>query len=124
MARKETSRQAPEEVDAYLAKLPDDARTSLERVRNIIRETAPEATERVSYGIPIFRMRKDLVAVSAHKDHNSLHVMSFPLMEAMAEDLQGFTVSGATIQFTAESPLPKELIERVVRWRLEEDASS
>jgi uncharacterized protein YdhG (YjbR/CyaY superfamily) len=120
MSKADTSRHAPEEVEAYLAALPDDIRASLERVRSIIRETAPECTERVSYRIPIFRLRKDLVDLSAQKNHCSLHSMSPPLMKAMAEELKGVKVSGATIHFTHEDPLPKELIERIVRERMKE----
>ena len=120
MSKAEPSRHAPEEIDAYLAALPDDIQSSLERVRNIIRETAPECTERISYKIPIFRLGKDLVGMSAQKNHCALHSMSPPLMKAMAEELKGVKVSGATIHFTPEKPLPKELVERIVRERMRE----
>jgi uncharacterized protein YdhG (YjbR/CyaY superfamily) len=120
MSKPDASRHAPEEIDAYLAALPDDVRSSLERVRGIIRETAPDCTERVSYRIPIFRLRKDLVGMSAQKDHCSLHTMSPSLVEAMAEELVGVEVSGATIHFTPEKPLPKELIASIVSERVKE----
>lgn len=120
MSKADTSRHAPEEIDAYLAALPDDIRSALERVRGIIRETAPECTERVSYQIPIFRLGKDLVGISAQKHHCALHSMSPPLMKAMAEALKGVKVSGATIHFTPEAPLPRELIEKIVRARMQE----
>ena len=120
MSKADTSRHAPEEIDAYLAALPDDVRSSLERVRSIIREIAPECTERVSYGIPIFRLRKDLVGISAQKNHCSLHSMSPSLIKAMAEELNGVKVSGATIHFTPEKPLPKELVESILRERMKE----
>jgi uncharacterized protein YdhG (YjbR/CyaY superfamily) len=120
VSKSDASRHAPEEIDAYLAALPDDIRTSLERLRSIVRETAPECTERVSYKIPIFRLRKDLVGMSAQKNHCSLHSMSPSLMKAMAEELKGVEVSGATIHFTTESPLSRELAERIVRERIKE----
>ena len=124
MGKADASRHAPEEIDAYLAALPDDIRSSLERVRDIVRATAPQCTERVSYKIPIFRLRKDLVGMSAHKNHCSLHTMSPPLMEALAEELRGVKASGATIHFTPESPLPKEVVERIVRERMKEVGSA
>ena len=120
MSKADTSRHAPEEIDAYLATLPDDIRSSLERLRSIIRETAPECTERVSYKIPIFRLRRDLIGISAQKNHCSLHSMSPPLMKAMAEELRGVKVSGATIHFTPENPLPKKLVVSIVRERMKE----
>ena len=120
MSKLKASRQASNEVDAYLADLPDDVRDELERVRAIVRETVPACTERVSYGIPIFRLRRDLVGMSAAKNHCSLHTMSPPLAKAMAVELKGFQVSGATIHFGPENPLPRDLVERIVRRRLEE----
>ena len=120
MSKAAVSRHAPEEIDACLEALPDDVRAALERVRGIIRQTAPECTERVSYKIPIFRLRKDLVGMSAQKNHCALHSMSPPLMVAMAEELEGVKVSGATIHFTPEDPLSRELIEKIVRERMVE----
>ena len=118
MSKPKPSRHAPEEVDAYLEALPQDVRSALERLRGIIRETAPECTERVSYGIPIFRLDRDLVGLSAAKDHCSLHTMSPSLMSAMAEELADVKVSGATIHFAPEDPLPRELVERIVQERM------
>ena len=120
MSKADASRHTPEEIDAYLAALPDDVRSSLERVRSIIRETAPDCTERVSYQIPIFRLRKDLGGISAQKNHCSLHTMSPALTKAMAQELKGMKVSGATIHFSPEKPLPKDLIQRIVRERMKE----
>jgi uncharacterized protein YdhG (YjbR/CyaY superfamily) len=120
VSKADASRHAPEEIDAYLEALPDDVRSALERMRSIIRETAPDCTERVSYKIPIFRLRKDLVGMSAQKNHCALHSMSSPLMKAMAQELEGVKVSGATIHFTPENPLSAELIEKVVRERMKE----
>ena len=118
MGKPDTARHAPGEVDAYLAELPEDVRVELERVRGIIRNTAPDCTERVSYRIPIFRLRTDVVAISAHTNHCSLHCMSTSLLEALAEELTGFTVSGTSIHFTPVRPLPRALIETIVRERM------
>lgn len=120
MSKADASRHAPEEVDAYLQALPDDVRAALQRVRSIIRETAPECTERVSYRIPIFRLKVDLVGMSAHESHCALHSMSPSLIKAMAEELRGLEVSGATIHFTPASPLSRELIAKIVRERMTE----
>ena len=120
MSKPDASRHAPAEVDAYLADQPQEVRESLERVRSIVRETAPECTERVSYGIPIFRLRKDLVGISAQMNHSSLHTMSPSLMTDLDEELTGVKVSGATIHFTPQAPLTRELIETIVRERMKE----
>ena len=114
------SRQAPEEVDVYLAAQPDSFRTALEWLRDLVRETAPGCTERVSYGIPIFRLRKDLIGISAGKNHCSLHSMSPPLIKRMSDELTSVKVSGATVHFTPENPLSRELIDKIIRERMRE----
>jgi uncharacterized protein YdhG (YjbR/CyaY superfamily) len=103
-----------------LAALEEADRAALERVRRIVHLAAPGCTERVSYGIPIFRLSKDLMGMSAAKDHLALHTMSPPLMEALADELAGVKVSGATIHFSAEEPLPEGLLVKVLEARLEE----
>jgi uncharacterized protein YdhG (YjbR/CyaY superfamily) len=120
VSKAKPSRHAPEEIDAYLEPLPDGIRSALERLRRIIREAAPGCTERVSYGIPIFRLQRDLLGISAQKNHCSLHSMSPPLMGAMTEELAGFQVSGATIHFTPERPLPRGLVAKIVQERIKE----
>jgi uncharacterized protein YdhG (YjbR/CyaY superfamily) len=121
---KTPDRNVPEEIDAYLLALPEDQRAALQRVREIVHELAPECTERVSYRIAMFRLRRDLVALSAHTQHVALHTLSPALAATIQEEiLRGelpvVIVSGATIHFTAESPLPREVVERVVRARVE-----
>jgi uncharacterized protein YdhG (YjbR/CyaY superfamily) len=54
------------EVEAYLARVPEPARTTLEKVRTIIRAAAPrEATEAISYKIPSFQYKGALVWYAA-----------------------------------------------------------
>jgi uncharacterized protein YdhG (YjbR/CyaY superfamily) len=48
-------------VDAYLAALPDDARTTLERIRKSTSAAAPQATETIAYGMPAFRYEGSVV---------------------------------------------------------------
>lgn len=122
VAKAGPSRHAPEEIDAYLDSLPEVTHSALERVRGIIHELVPGCTERVSYRIPVFRLSKDLVGLSAQTNHCSLHSMSPTLMKAMAADLEarGVKVSGATIHFTPTSPLPNELIETIIQARIKE----
>lgn len=123
MGKSAASRHAPEEIDAYLAALPDEIRTSLERVRTIIRATAPGCTERISYKIPIFRLGKDLVGISAQKNHCALHTMSPAVTAALSNDLEGVKVSGATIHFTPDDPLSQALVEKIIRARMVENDS-
>ena len=124
VSKPDPSRHAPEEIDAYLDGVGEDSRVALQRLRETIRKAAPESTERVSYGIPIFRLRSDLVGISFQKKHCSLHIMSPDLTERMAEELKGFRVSGATVHFSPGQPLPGDLVEKIVRERTKEISSS
>jgi len=116
----------PEEVDAYLADMPPDIRAALEQLREVIRAAAPEATERVSYKVAVFRHQGSLVGFGAppSKRHCSLFVMSPPLVARMKDELAGYKVSGATIHFQPDEPLPRALVTRLVKARIEENETA
>jgi uncharacterized protein YdhG (YjbR/CyaY superfamily) len=107
-------------VEAYLAAVPEPARTTLERVRSVIRSAVPkESTEVISYSMPAFRHKKVIVWYAAFQDHCSL----FPggrLIETMKDDLAGYRTSKGTIQFPVDKPLPATLIKKIVKARLAE----
>lgn len=122
MSKPKPTRHAPEEVDAYLASLPDNFRTTLQQLRRIIRRIAPGCTERVNYQIPIFRLKRDFVAMSAATKHVGFHTMSKAIPVAMKEELgeEGIWISGTTFHIKPAAELPEALLERVLRARLEE----
>ena len=105
-------------VDDYLAGLSPGERAVLERVRRAIKEAAPEAEERISYRIPLYRQQGDFVGFGAFKDHLSLFVTDSSVTDRFADELEGFEVKNTTIQFSVENPLPEELIRRMVRYRI------
>jgi len=104
------------EVEAYLAKVPEPARTTLEKLRATIRAAAPkEATEAISYRIPSFQYKGGLVAYAAFKNHCSFFPMGSRAIEEFAEELEGYRVSKGTIQFTLDKPLPAGLVKKLVK---------
>ena len=109
-----------ERVDAYLKMMPVDVRVALGRLRKIIRAAAPEATEIISYRIPIFKYRgRLLVGFGATESHCSFYVMSSSMIPKLARarngELKGYDVSGATIHFTPNKPLPPALVTKLVK---------
>lgn len=116
------NRHAPQEVDEYLAAQAPEARATLEWLRALINAAAPACTERVSYRIPIFRLRMDYVALSVAKSHCALHTMSKAIPVAMKGELKaaGIGTSGTTLHFEPGADLPVSLVERVLRARLAE----
>ena len=122
MSKPKPTRHAPAEVDAYLEAQELEFRATLEHLREIVRRVAPEATERVNYKIPIFRLRKDFVAMSAAKKHIGFHTMSKAVPVAMKDELKaaGIWISGTTLHIKPGMDLPVDLIEKALRARLAE----
>ncbi len=110
------------EVDRYLAQAPARFRPLLREVRRVVREVAPRAEERLSYGMPSFRMRRNLVYYAAFADHCSFFVGSPRVRTQFARELQPFAGGKGTLRFTPEHPIPVGLLKRIVRARLREEA--
>jgi uncharacterized protein YdhG (YjbR/CyaY superfamily) len=121
-SRKKAEKSAPpRDADDYLAALPQEERAALQDLRETIKAAAPEAVEAMKYQIPIFKHHGDLVGFAVQKDFLSFYVMSPDLVRERAADIEGFDVSGATIHFSAERPLPPALIEKLVKARVAEN---
>ena len=109
----------PASVDDYFAGLPDDARAALQTLREQIRAAAPEATEGIAYQMPAFRQDgRFLVSYAAFKDHCSLFPGTGQMLEELGDEIAPYMSGKGTIRFTVESPLPPDLVEKVVRSRL------
>jgi uncharacterized protein YdhG (YjbR/CyaY superfamily) len=107
-------------TDEYLAALDADRRLVLERIRALIRAAAPDAVEVISYGMPAFKLDgRYLVGFGATRDRCSLYTGKAPLQAVMGE-LAGYQVWKGTINFSADRPLPDELVMRIVRLRVAE----
>jgi uncharacterized protein YdhG (YjbR/CyaY superfamily) len=112
------------EIDAFLAGQPADVRTALENLRAMVATAAPEAIETISYGVPAFKYRgRPLVSFSAGRTQKgvcSFYVQSPAVMDAHRDDLAAYDTSKGTIHFAPDSPLPHELVTRLVRERMAE----
>ena len=110
-------------VEEYLAAVPEDQRAGLAAVRSALLAAIPDATEGISYQIPIFSYRgKGLVGLSAAQKHCSLHLMSPPLAAALAAsgELTEGKLSGATLQFPNDAPLSDGTVRLIVERRIAE----
>jgi uncharacterized protein YdhG (YjbR/CyaY superfamily) len=108
-------------IDEYMVSQPENVRETLENLRQIIRETAPEAEEVISYGIPAYKYHGMLVYFAAYKKHCSLFGGTGSLTEEMKEELKAYKTSKGTIQFTVEKPLPDELVRHIVKFRMKQN---
>lgn len=108
----------PKTIDAYLARLSDDKRAALEKLRKTIKSAVPKAEECISYGVPAFRLEgRFLVAFGAAAKHCSFFPGSTPI--AVHRDaLRAYNTSKGTIRFPADQPLPVALVRRLVKVRI------
>lgn len=110
------------EVDAYIAAVqPESARESLDYLRKIIHDEAPDAVECISYGMPGYKLKGYLCGFAAFKNHCSL----FPggRVELFLDKLGGYKVSKGTIQFPHGHFIPEPLIREIVRTCVEANAA-
>jgi uncharacterized protein YdhG (YjbR/CyaY superfamily) len=115
---------APSSVEEYLAALPDDRRAGVEELRLTINAAAPDATETIAYQMPALRTHGQfLVSYAAFKNHYSLFPASEAVIEELGEELQPYLAGKGTIRFPADSPLPTDVVTRVVKVRVAENAA-
>ena len=124
MAR--TSKNDPLAVDAYLATLPRAEGESLEALRTLIKDAIPHVEERVSYGTTVmFSLGRDLVGFVSQPKHLSFFMASPKLAHAMKDEItETHKVSGATIHFSPQHPLPTGLVKKILRARVRENAQT
>ena len=106
-------------VDAYLATLPADQHEALQRLRAEIARLVPDAVEAISYGMPAFELHgRGLVWFAAWKAHCSIYPLTDTFLEAHADELKAYGRTRGSLHFTPVAPLPKALVEDLVRARL------
>lgn len=105
-------------VDAYLDALTPEQRGPLQHLRQVILSAAPGATEGISYGIPTFKVKGKAVGhLAAASRHLSFHPGA--VMDQFAAELAPWSTSKGTVRFTPETPLPDDLVRRIVRFNIE-----
>src|SRR5579872_6300598 len=109
------------DIDAYLAIVEEPKRSSLEQLRRTILEVIPDAEQGISYGMPAFRLNGKVVAgFAAFKNHLSYLPHSGSVLPKLEEDLAGYKGTKGSLQFPIDQPLPKPLVEKLIRTRVEE----
>jgi uncharacterized protein YdhG (YjbR/CyaY superfamily) len=110
-------RPTPADVDAYIAGFPIEIRAILERLRQVVREAAPDAEERISYGMPTFFQRGVLIHFAAYTRHVGVYP---PVTDpTLAPLLARFAGPKGNLRFPLTDPLPYDLVARIVAARLQ-----
>jgi uncharacterized protein YdhG (YjbR/CyaY superfamily) len=109
-------------VDEYIAGAPKPVQEKLRQIRQIIKELAPEAEEKLSYGMPYYSLNGRLVYFAYFKDHVSLFAMP-SAVKKFAKEIEPYHHSKGTVGFALDKPLPLPLINKMVAFRAAEQRS-
>jgi uncharacterized protein YdhG (YjbR/CyaY superfamily) len=114
--------KVPKTVDEYLAKVPEPARSTLTHIRQVIRSVVPnEATEVISYAIPMFKYNGMLIGYAAFAKHCSLFPTGSGVIDNFKKELAGYKTSRGTIQFPSDKGFPDALLKKIVKARVKEN---
>ncbi|MEZ4608410.1 MAG: DUF1801 domain-containing protein [Deinococcales bacterium] len=105
-------------IDEYIATFPADIQTILEQIRQVVHHVAPEASEAISYQMPTFKLNGNLVHFAAFKHHIGFYPTPQGIDE-FKEELAKYKGAKGSVQFPLDQPMSYDLIERIVRFRLE-----
>ena len=117
----QASRSQFKTIDEYIATFPKNVRDVLEELRRVIKDSAPNAEETISYGIPTFDLDgRHLVHFAAYKNHVGFYPTSQGI-EAFKKELSVFKTSKGTVQFPLDKPIPFDLVRKIVKFRVKEN---
>ena len=109
----------PTTVTEYINAAPQEAKEKLSEIRAILKKVAPNATEKLKWGSPVFEEKRILFAYTAFKSHlNFMPTQSS--ITPFKNELSKFTTGKDTIQFPYNKPLPKALIRKIAAYRVKD----
>jgi uncharacterized protein YdhG (YjbR/CyaY superfamily) len=116
----DTKSAPPQSMDEYIASFPLKIQKILQEIRLIVQKAAPEASEKISYGMPTFALKGNLVHFAAFKNHIGFYSTPSGTSEFQQEIL-GYKHAKGSIQFPISQPMPFDLIAKIVKFRVEEN---
>ncbi len=116
----DTDQKAPKNIDEYIAGFPPDVQEILESIRAVIKEATPDAEETISYQMPTFTLKGNLVHFAAFKKHIGFYPTPTGI-EAFKDKLSVYVGGKGSVQFPLDKPMPLDLIRRIVEFRVKEN---
>jgi uncharacterized protein YdhG (YjbR/CyaY superfamily) len=116
----DTDQKIPRTVDEYISGFPPDIQEILESIRAVIKEAAPDAAETISYQMPTFTLKGNLVHFAAFKKHIGFYPIPTGI-EAFKDELSAYVCGKGSVQFPLDKPMPLDLIRRIVEFRVKEN---
>ncbi len=116
----EAKKEYPTTIDEYIAQFPEEVQAILTRIRAVIKESAPQAQEKISYRMPAFSLNGSLVWFGAFQKHIGFYPTGAGV-ESFKAELSGYKWSKGAIQFPLDQPIPYDLIRKIVKYRVAEN---
>ena len=107
-------------IDEYIKTFPDEIQRKLQKLREVIRMAAPDATEKISYQMPTFYLNGNLVHFAAFKNHIGFYPTPSGT-EHFQKELSTYKTSKGTVQFPLDQPIPFDLVIKMVNFRVAEN---
>lgn len=115
-----SGQSVPTTIDEYIAGFPPEVQTRLDRIRTVIRKAAPDAEEKISYQVPTFTLRGNLVHFGGFTKHVGFYPGASGIANFQAE-LAAYDSAKGSVQFPFDKPLPVRLIAAIVKFRVKEN---
>lgn len=115
-----SEKSTPSKIDEYIAGFPPDVQAILQRIRAIVREEAPDATETIKYAMPTFVLDGNLVHFAAFKQHIGFYPVPSGI-EKFKKELSAYKGAKGSVQFPLDEPMPYDLIRKIVKFRVKEN---
>lgn len=107
-------------IDNYIEQFPTEVQEILNTLRKVIKESAPDAEEKISYQMPTFALHGNLVHFAAYKNHIGFYPAASGIAE-FKQELSEYKGAKGSVQFPIKKPLPIDLISKIVKFRVAEN---
>ena len=111
----------PKNFEAFVKRYPQGTQTLLRMLRLAIRKAVPQATERISYGMPAFFLKRNLVYFNGYRHHIGFYPGALAIVK-FKKEISRFKSAKGSVQFPLDKPLPLALVTRIVKFRVKQDS--
>ncbi len=112
------------DVDEYIRNAPEDIQNRLKELRAVVKDAAPNAEERISYGMPYYYYKGRLVYFNLWKKHIGLYAISLPIRDKYKNELKGYVTAKGTIRFPLDEKLPISLIKKLIKDQVKKNSKT
>jgi uncharacterized protein YdhG (YjbR/CyaY superfamily) len=113
----------PINFEQYILTFPEEIRERLQKIRALVIKIAPDAVEKISYGMPAFTLHGMLLYYAAHTKHIGFYPFTTAI-EAFRDELKDYKTAKGSIQFPNNKPLPLKLISQIIEFRVAENRAN